>query len=150
MLINIFIISVVLYLFQSTYRPFLIPCYSIIHCIVFNFVITIVVLIFISKYLYHSFAMLLLLSLFLLNDRMWYGKTRVTSYELRVTSWKLKSTIWNSKARVQIHELRVPNHELRDGIHELRDQIHKLGVQIHKLRLQNHELPVQIHKSLNQ
>ena len=40
---------------------------------------------------------------------MWYGKTRVTSYELRVTSWKLKSTSWkfkstswNSKVRVRI------------------------------------------------
>ena len=45
----------------------------------------------------------------------WYGKTRVTSYELRVasyelrvTSWKLKSTSWNSKCQVQIHELQAP------------------------------------------
>ena len=106
MLINIFIISVVLYLFQSTYRPFLIPCYSIIHCIVFNFVITIVVLIFISKYLYHSFAMLLLLSLFLLNDRMWYGKTRVTSYELRVTSYELRVESLKARAEIQKHELK--------------------------------------------
>ena len=106
MLINIFIISVVLYLFQSAYRPFLIPCYSIIHCIVFNFVITIVVLIFISKYLYHSFAMLLLLSLFLLNDRMWYGKTRVTSYELRVTSYELRVESLKARAEIQKHELK--------------------------------------------
>ena len=38
-LINIFIIIVVLYLFQSTHKLFLIPCYSIIQCIVFNFAI---------------------------------------------------------------------------------------------------------------
>ena len=53
---------------------------------------------------------------FNLKLRLWYGKTRVRTYELRVagyelrvTSWKLESTSWNSKARVetQIHELRV-------------------------------------------
>ena len=69
-LINIFIIIVVLYLFQSTYRPFLIPYYNIIKCIVFNFVITIVVFIFISKYLNQSFEKLLLLSLFLFSGKI--------------------------------------------------------------------------------
>ena len=69
-LINIFIIIVVLYLFQSTYRPFLIPYYNIIKCIIFNFVITIVVFIFISKYLYQSFEKLLLLSLFLFSGKI--------------------------------------------------------------------------------
>ena len=49
-LINILLIIVVLYLFQSTYRPFLIPYYNIMQCIVSSFVITIVVFIFISKY----------------------------------------------------------------------------------------------------
>ena len=33
---------------------------------------------------------------------LWYGKTRVTSYELRVTSLKLKSTSWKLKE----HELK--------------------------------------------
>ena len=68
----------------------------------------------------------------------WYGKTRVTSYELRVTSYelKLKSTSWNSKVRVKIHKLWVQIYELRVQIHELRDQIHELRVQIHELRVQ--------------
>ena len=44
----------------------LIPCYNIIKCIVFDFFIIIVMFIFISSYLYHSFETLLLLSLFLL------------------------------------------------------------------------------------
>ena len=127
MLINIFIISVVLYLFQSTYRPFLIPCYSIIHCIVFNFVITIVVLIFISKYLYHSFAMLLLLSLFLLNDRMWYGKTRVTSYELRVTSYELRVESLKARAEIQKHELKFKStsYEFKSTSYEFESTCYK-------------------------
>ena len=69
-LINIFIIIVVLYLFKSIYRPFLIPYYNIMQCIVFNFVITIVLFIFISKYLYHSLDNLLLLSLFLVSGKI--------------------------------------------------------------------------------
>ena len=69
-LINIFIIIVVLYLFQSIYRPFLIPYYNIMQCIVFNFVVTIVVFISISKYLYHSLQKLLLLSLFLFSGKI--------------------------------------------------------------------------------
>ena len=49
-LLNILnIIIVVLYVFQNTYRPFLVPCYNIIQRIVFRFVIIIVVFIFISK-----------------------------------------------------------------------------------------------------
>ena len=47
-----------IYLFQSTYKPFVIPCYNIIQCIVFNFVVIIAVFTFISKYLYHSFETL--------------------------------------------------------------------------------------------
>ena len=65
-LINIFLIAV-LYLCQST---FLLPCYNIIQCIVFNSVIIIVLFIFILKYLYHSFETLLLLSLFLFNGKI--------------------------------------------------------------------------------
>ena len=49
-LINIFITIVLLYLSQNTYRPFLILCFDIMQCIVFNFVIIIVVFRFISKY----------------------------------------------------------------------------------------------------
>ena len=49
----------------STYRPFLIRCYNI-QCTVLSFVIIIVVFIFISKYLYRSCEMLLLLSYFCL------------------------------------------------------------------------------------
>ena len=56
---------IVLYLLQSAYRPFLIPYYNIIQCIVFNFVIVIIVFIFISKYLHHSFETLLRIALFL-------------------------------------------------------------------------------------
>ena len=69
-LINMFIIIFMLYLFQSTCKPFLIPYYNVMQCIVFNFVIIIVVLIFISKYLYHSFEKLLLLSLFLFSGKI--------------------------------------------------------------------------------
>ena len=56
-----------LYLFQTIYRPFLRSCYNIIKRIVFNFVVIIVVFIFISKDWCHSFEMLLFLSLFLFN-----------------------------------------------------------------------------------
>ena len=46
---------------------------------------------------------------------LWYGTTRVKSYEFKVekTSSKLKSKSWNSKLRVQIHKLWVQTHELR-------------------------------------
>ena len=41
-----------LYLFQSKYRSFLIPCYDIIQRTVFSFVIIIIVFMFILKYLF--------------------------------------------------------------------------------------------------
>ena len=69
----------------------------------------------------------------------WYGKTRVTSYELRVESLKARVEIqkfWtrkNSKFKrfeLAIHELWVQIYELRVLIHESRVQIHELRIQI--------------------
>ena len=63
LIIKIFIIIVVLYLFQSACRPFLIPCYNIIQCIVFSFVYyhSLRSYLYQSIYLYHSFETLVLL-----------------------------------------------------------------------------------------
>ena len=48
------------------------------------------------------------------NRFQWYGKTRVTSYELRITSCELQ---------VRIHELRVRIHELRIRIDEFKNHL---------------------------
>ena len=84
----------------------------------------------ISKFSYPTFIFsmvqgVLIVVLMTLETKMWYGKTRVTSYEIRVasyellvTSWKLKSTSWNSKVQVQIHELPVQICEFKFTTHE--------------------------------
>ena len=77
-----FIIIVVLYLFQNTYTPFLMPCSNIIQCIVYNVWYIVYNVKFLSLLLlqlcsylyesieYYSFEMLLLLHLFLFNGKI--------------------------------------------------------------------------------
>ena len=75
----------------------------------------------------HITAKMLLLKTY--NAILWYGRTRVTSYELQVENLKARVEI-KSASLNQIHKLQVRIHKLRVWIHEVRIRIHELQVRI--------------------